>query len=70
MASSPKSTQIKASDSAHLVWELSDALHQVLVAVPVPGYHLAQGRDQLEGVGVIENVQARHSHLGGNIVRL
>merc|ERR1719354_25708 len=47
-----------------LVRELPDALHQVLVAVPVPGYDLAQGRDKLEGVGVIENVQTRHRDLG------
>ena len=52
----PESAPIRVSVSTHLVWELSDALHQVLVAVPVPGYHLAQGRDQLEGVGVIEQV--------------
>ena len=49
--------------SAHLVRELPDALHQVLIAVPVPGYDLTQGRNQLEGVCVIQHVQTRHSHL-------
>ena len=46
-----------------LVRELPDALHQVLVAVPVPGYHLAQGGDHLEGVEVIESIQSGSGNL-------
>ena len=33
-----------------LVRELSNAFHEVLVGVPVPGKHLAQGRNHLRNV--------------------
>merc|ERR1719470_584446 len=49
-----------------LVRELSDALHQVLVAVPVPCYHFAQWGDHLEGVEVIQSIQSR----GRNLAKL
>mmetsp|Transcript_22263 Transcript_22263/g.57035 ORF Transcript_22263/g.57035 Transcript_22263/m.57035 type:complete len:295 (+) Transcript_22263:413-1297(+) len=40
--------------------KLPDALHEVLVAVPVVGHRGAHRRDDVEGVGVIELAQAGH----------
>ena len=46
-----------------LVRELSDALHQVLVAAPVPGDDVAHRRDHLEGVEIVQRRQSGHRHL-------
>ena len=40
-----------------------DALHEVLVGVPVPGQHLPQGRNNMEGVEVVQALQLSWSHL-------
>lgn len=40
--------------SSHLVGKLADALHQVLVGLPVSGDHLSQNWDHLETVGVVK----------------
>ena len=42
---------------------LPDALYEVLVGVPVPGQHLPQGRDHVEGVEVVQALQLSWPHL-------
>lgn len=49
-----RETEIKESIFPHLVWELADAFHQILVRLPVSSNHLSQNWDHLETVCIIK----------------
>ena len=54
-----KACCLHACDQLVLTWKLANRLDQVLIRGAVLGYQLTHGRDDVEGVGVVELANQR-----------